>query len=225
MAANIRYERENILSDVSCETIRDVFLIAAASSGAANHAKSHVPLLYWNKLMDKNVRTFNVLRVKTTNNKDLFSSISPDHIILSLKGKKKETIINELLDILTAQGKLLNRDTALKDVLDREQTMSTAIPNGIAIPRAKTNAVQELTVAIGIKKSGVDFDSVLDDKTRIIILALAPPDKAKPFYKFLLAITTVLNDDTLRSKILTAKSPAEVVELLHKYHQHITPKG
>jgi mannitol/fructose-specific phosphotransferase system IIA component (Ntr-type) len=143
--------------------------------------------------------------------------ISAKNINLHLHGKTKEAIINELLDILSVQGRLLDRDIALKDILDREQTMSTAIPNGIAIPRAKTNVVQELTVAIGIKKSGVDFDSALNDKTHIIILALAPPDKAKPLYQFILAITAALNDDTLRSNILTAKTPDEVVELLRQY--------
>jgi PTS system nitrogen regulatory IIA component len=96
--------------------------------------------------------------------------------------------------------------------------MSTAIPNGIALPHAKTNAVQELTVAIGIKKSGLDFDSPFDDKTNIIVLALAPPNKAKPLYKFLLAITTALNDDSLRSELLLSKTPAKFVELLHQYH-------
>jgi PTS system nitrogen regulatory IIA component len=147
----------------------------------------------------------------------VLNPVSSKNISLNLHGKTKKTIINELLDILAAQDKLLNRDIALKDLLDREQTMSTAIPNGIALPHAKTNAVQELTVAIGIKKSGVDFDSPFDDKTRIIILALAPPNKAKPLYKFILAITAALNDDTLRSKILATKTPDEIVELLRQY--------
>jgi mannitol/fructose-specific phosphotransferase system IIA component (Ntr-type) len=109
----------------------------------------------------------------------LSNLISPENISLRLHGRTKEAVINELLDILAVCGKLLDRDTALKDLLAREQTMSTGIPNGIALPHAKTSAVQELTVAIGIKKSGVDFDSALDDKTRIVILALAPPEKAK----------------------------------------------
>jgi mannitol/fructose-specific phosphotransferase system IIA component (Ntr-type) len=146
-----------------------------------------------------------------------FAMVTADTITLNLTGKTKETVINELLDLLQASGKLLDRTTVLNDILDREQAMSTAIPNGIAIPRAKTNAVQELTVAIGIKKSGLDFDSPLDDKARIIILTLAPPNTAKHLYEFILAITTVLNDDTLRSKILAAKTPDEVVELLHQY--------
>lgn len=89
----------------------------------------------------------------------LFSKIVPRHIILDLKGKTEESVVNELFDILELQGKILNRAMALKDLLDREQTMSTGIPNGIAIPHAKTTAVQELTIAIGIQKSGIDFDS------------------------------------------------------------------
>jgi PTS system nitrogen regulatory IIA component len=159
----------------------------------------------------------NFLGLKPGNNKDLFSIVLPTQIIMKLAGKTKETIINEMLDRLVIQGKLLNRDTALKDLLDREQAMSTAIPNGIAIPHAKTNTVQDLTVVIGIKKSGVDFDSALDDKSRIIILTLTPPEKSKPLYKFLLAITTALSDNTLRSKILAAKTPDKVVELLRQY--------
>jgi PTS system nitrogen regulatory IIA component len=162
-------------------------------------------------------KTLTIMWSKTKNCKELFSIVLSEQIIIGLRGKTKESIINKLLDMLATQGKLLNRDLALKDLLAREQTMSTAILNGIAIPHAKTSAVQELTVAIGIKKSGLDFDSPLDDKARIIILALAPPDKPKPLYEFLLAITTVLNDDTLRSKTLTAKTPEEVANLLQEY--------
>jgi PTS system nitrogen regulatory IIA component len=167
--------------------------------------------------MDTAIMMPDIFGLETKISKHLFSTIVPDHIILNLKGKTKETIINELLDMLTAQGKLLDRDTALKDLLNREQAMSTAIPNGIAVPRAKTAAVQDLTIAIGIKKSGIDFDSPLDDKARIIILALAPLDKPKPLYEFLLAITAALNDATFRSKILSATTPEEVAELLRQH--------
>jgi mannitol/fructose-specific phosphotransferase system IIA component (Ntr-type) len=157
-------------------------------------------------------QTFTVMYPKTINN-----VVLPEQIIIGITGKTKKSVINELLDRLEKQGKLINRTTALKDILTREQTMSTGILNGIAIPRAKTNAVQELTVAIGIKKSGVDFDSPLEDKSLIIILALAPPDKSKPLNEFLIAITAAFNDDILRSKILAAKTPEEVVDLLRQY--------
>jgi mannitol/fructose-specific phosphotransferase system IIA component (Ntr-type) len=61
----------------------------------------------------------------------------------------------------------------------------------------------------------------LDDKTHIIILALAPFNKAKSLYKFLLAITIALNDDTLHSKLLAAKTSIEITELLQKYSKYV----
>jgi hypothetical protein len=77
--------------------------------------------------------------------------ITADTIILNLKEKTKETVISELLNLLQTNGKFLDHATVLNNILDRERVMSTAIPNGIAIPHTKTNAVQELTIAIGIK--------------------------------------------------------------------------
>jgi mannitol/fructose-specific phosphotransferase system IIA component (Ntr-type) len=62
-----------------------------------------------------------------------------------------------------------------------------------------------------------DLASPLASKVHIIILALAPSDMPNFLYKFLFAITTALNVDPLRSKILTAKTPDEVVELLRQY--------
>jgi mannitol/fructose-specific phosphotransferase system IIA component (Ntr-type) len=167
--------------------------------------------------MRTNSGLFSIIGSGKNNAGKLLDLIGPENISLNLKSTTKETAINELLDILSVQGKLIDRDTALADLLNREQTMSTGIPNGIAIPHAKTSGIQEMALALGIKKSGLDFDSALDDKTRIIILALAPPEKAKPLYQFLLTITAILNNDAARSELLAAKSPAEIVELLHKY--------
>jgi PTS system nitrogen regulatory IIA component len=160
----------------------------------------------------------NIIASRQSSKNTLLTLIKPEHILLNLKSRTKETVINELLDILKTSGELSDRTIAFNDLLDREQTMSTGIPNGIAIPHTKTNAVQELTIAVGIKKSGLDFDSPLDDKSNIIILTLAPPDKSKLLYEFLLAITAALNDGTLRSKILAAKTPEEVAELLRDYN-------
>jgi mannitol/fructose-specific phosphotransferase system IIA component (Ntr-type) len=167
--------------------------------------------------MDKISKLSDLIDFHKNNDRNILYLLQPEYININLKGQTKESVINELLDILETNNKLLDRVVALNDLLDREQAMSTGILNGIAIPHAKTTAVQELTTAIGIKKSGLDFDSPFDDKARIIILALAPPDKSKSLYEFLLAITAALNDGTLHSKILTAKTPEEVAELLKNY--------
>jgi mannitol/fructose-specific phosphotransferase system IIA component (Ntr-type) len=101
--------------------------------------------------MRKTNSLYTCIGQRKNNNTNHFSLFPPRHIKLTLKDKIKEAIINELLDILETNGKLFNRAAVLKDLMDREKIMSTAIPNGIAIPHAKTNAVRDLTAAIGIE--------------------------------------------------------------------------
>ena len=73
-----------------------------------------------------------------------------DCVEVPLEGKDKQSVIDELVDLLDAEGLLLDKDAALKAVLAREQTRSTGIGSGIAIPHGKCSAVKELVMAVGI---------------------------------------------------------------------------
>jgi hypothetical protein len=73
-------------------------------------------LLWCNNPMNEADKTFDIPRLKSKISKDLFSIISSGHITLNLKGKTKETVIRELLDILSTQGKLIDRAIVLNDL-------------------------------------------------------------------------------------------------------------
>jgi fructose-specific phosphotransferase system IIA component len=145
---------------------------------------------------------------------DLLSKIFPDCVSMALQGKTKEEIITELVDILAKKGRLLNRNKALKDILEREKSMSTGMQHGIALPHAKTDAVHSLVVAVGIKKEGVDFESLDGEKSRLFVLVVSPRKTDGSHVKFLTAIGTILKDAKRREEIINAASPEEVVRLL-----------
>ena len=63
-----------------------------------------------------------------------------------LENKDKEAVITELVDLLDANGLLLDRDMVLDAVLARERTRSTGTGAGIAIPHGKCNAVKKLVI-------------------------------------------------------------------------------
>ena len=156
------------------------------------------------ELMDKDGRT----------REDLLSLITPECTSISLKGGTKKEIITELVDILAAQGKLLNRDMVLADVLEREKSMSTGMEHGIALPHAKTDGVSGLAVAAGIRKEGVYFESADGEKARLFILTVSPRKVSGPHIQFLAAIGAVLVNDTVREKVIDAASPREAADLL-----------
>ena len=144
---------------------------------------------------------------------NLLSYISAEHTIISLKGETKEEIITELVDMLHEKGKILDRDMVLSDVWERENVMNTGMEHGIALPHAKTDGVDDLLVAVGIKKEGVDFGSVDGERSRIFIMMISPRKASVPYLEFLAAVGSVLNDETTRESVINAHT-AEVAAML-----------
>jgi fructose-specific phosphotransferase system IIA component len=137
---------------------------------------------------------------------DILSLVRPDCISLDLKGETKEEIIGELVDILDRRGRLEDRAQVLADVLQREKTMSTGMQHGIALPHGKTDGVRDIAIAVGIKKGGVDFESLDGEKSRLFIMVVSPRKTSGPHIQFLAAIGGVLKDEKLREEIIAADS-------------------
>jgi mannitol/fructose-specific phosphotransferase system IIA component (Ntr-type) len=131
-----------------------------------------------------------------------------------LKATTKEGIITELVEILAARHRLLDRDTVLNDVLEREKVMSTGMERGIALPHAKSDGVDDMAVAVGIKREGLDFESIDGRKSRLFILVVSPKKATVPHVQFLAAIGAVLADDATREAVINAGSPETAAELL-----------
>jgi len=81
-----------------------------------------------------------------------------ENIFLDLKSCKKQNIITEIIDRLHSAGMITNKEKVLESVMEREKKMTTGMEHGIALPHGKTDAVDDLVVAIGLKNEGVDFD-------------------------------------------------------------------
>ena len=116
--------------------------------------------------------------------------------------------------MLDAQKKLLNREMALYDVLEREKAMNTGMENGVALPHGRTDGIADLGVAIGIKNGGIDFGALDGEKSRLFILVVSPKKSSGPHIQFLAAIAAILMDESRREAVINAASPEEVVALL-----------
>ncbi len=146
------------------------------------------------------------------------SELLPGNLITAgLTGKSKFQLIEELLDLLHEGGKILDRELALKDVLAREGYLSTGLENGLAIPHAKTDGVNELVMSFGLKKDGVDFESLDNKPANLIFLVLSPRDTSGPHIRALAAITKNLKDAERRKTLLEAQSPEEIKNIFDSF--------
>ena len=140
--------------------------------------------------------------------------LTAETIRLDLKGATKEDILSEMVDLLMASGHIRDREAVLKAVADREKRMSTGMQNGIAIPHGKTDSVDCLVAALGIKRGGVDFGALDGQPSNIFVMTVSPDSRTGPHIQFLAEISRPLNDASVRAKLLAATSPDEVLHLL-----------
>jgi len=140
--------------------------------------------------------------------------LQPSCIKVPLEGKDKKTVITELVDLLNANGLLLDRQTVLDAVLAREETRSTGIGSRIAIPHGKCKAVKELVMSIGVTSEPVDFESVDGKPVTIIILLVSPADQTGPHIQALAQISRLMLNEEFKEGIETAPSAEQVYELL-----------
>lgn len=140
--------------------------------------------------------------------------LTKETILLTIKSDTKDGVIEEMLDVLVSAGKIKDRKAALKAVLEREKKMSTGLQNGIAIPHGKTDTLDCLVAAFGIKQEGMDFQSLDGEPSKLFVLTVSPASRTGPHIQFLADVSRILHDADTREKILAATSEDELLEIL-----------
>ncbi len=134
----------------------------------------------------------------------------------NLKSTDKKAIINELVDLLVASGKVKNADEIIKILLERESLGSTGIGLSIAIPHGKSSKISQMIGAIGISKNGVDFEALDGEPVYIFFLLLAPADSAGPHLKALARISRLLKDKYFRDSLKDATSKENLLAIIRR---------
>ena len=143
----------------------------------------------------------------------LLDLLSPEIVKIPIEAQTKSEIIRELIELLGAAGKIDDVPKAYDAVMAREAMGSTGLEMGIAVPHAKTDAVDTLTMSIGLSPVGVDFEAIDDQPSKLFFLILAPPDQSGPHIELLAEIARITRSQVFLRLLMSAVSPEEVVEL------------
>lgn len=145
----------------------------------------------------------------------LANLLSESQIIPSMVSGERWDAIAELVDGLVNAGKILeqDRDHVLESIRQREETMSTGIGFGIAIPHASSDRVDEVVAAFGRSKTGVQFDSLDGQPVFFIVLFVVPKDQFQTHLRTLAAIAKFLNDKSVRDDLASATDSAAILRV------------
>lgn len=145
--------------------------------------------------------------------------LSLNTIKLNLVATNKDEVINQLVDVLWNASKLNDKDLYKEEILKRESLSSTGIGERIAIPHAKTSAVKNASLALGIYKDGVDYDSLDGEPVNIVFMIAAPEGANNEHLETLSRLSVLLMNPEFKNGLLNAKTPQEVISLLDKFEE------
>src|SRR6201998_2357978 len=146
----------------------------------------------------------------------LGSLLSVDQIIPEMKSTERWAAIVELIDLLVEKGAVrkADRESVLAALRQREETMSTGIGFGIAIPHASSNCVNEVVAAFGRSSKGIEFDSLDNAPVKFVVLFVVPKDQFQVHLRTLAAIAKFLNDRNVREQLAAAPTPREILRII-----------
>lgn len=147
---------------------------------------------------------------------ELRSLLNEDLILAGLTSNEKFDVITELVDFLINKGTLQSvyREQALQALREREESMSTGMGEGVALPHATVDFLSEVVCALGIHHSGVDFDSSDNLPAHVIILMLVPIDRFREHVAALAGISRLMHTGRLKGRLRKSQSPREAMNII-----------
>ncbi len=144
--------------------------------------------------------------------------LSAETILPEMQATERYAAIAELVDLLVTHRQIdgPDRDTVLAALRAREETMSTGIGFGIAIPHASSDRVTKVVAAFGRSTKGIEFESLDNALVKFVVLFVVPKDQFQTHLRTLAAIAKFLNDRNVRERLGTAPTAADVLAVVEK---------
>jgi fructose-specific phosphotransferase system IIA component len=148
--------------------------------------------------------------------------LSTESIIIDPKVTDKGDVIRILATRLLGLDDA-RRDAVLKAVLEREAVMSTGVGNGIAIPHAKVDLLDNPIVAIASLNTPVDFDSPDGKPVDLVFLVAGSTNGNSQHLKILSALSRILIQHNFVVGLRNCRTSNEIFDKIQLADSHAVP--
>lgn len=128
--------------------------------------------------------------------------IDLDSMIMNLKSTDRAGVLDELAEVAFQNNLILDKESLIRKLNEREDLTSTAIGNGIAIPHIRkpsASIINEPKIVIGLSREGLDFKSPDGKLTRLFFLILS--DSEVVHLRILSRLAVILREGKTAEKL------------------------
>lgn len=138
--------------------------------------------------------------------------LTKENIILNLSAENQNQVIDELVNRLFENNIIENQKLFRDAIVKREEEISTAIGEGIAIPHAKSSTVKQAAIVMGRSLEGIKYGG---ENTNIFFMIAAPENASDEHLALLSKLSTFLMSETFRAKLILAKNDSDIISAIN----------
>lgn len=135
-------------------------------------------------------------------------------IKMGLRGRTKDEAVQELLELVRRERTDFDLEEVLQCIREREEVENTSYGHGFAFPHARTDAVNELHILIGISREGLIDKAADDTPVHMVCLLLTPSTIAKLYLQTLSGLATFARTPGILEKIRELSTPGDLIKLI-----------
>lgn len=124
--------------------------------------------------------------------------------IVDLDYDEKDAALEQLVRRLCRKLKIKDHQPILEDMLKREETASTFIGSGVAIPQSDADIDGEFAVIVGRSVEGINYDAARNAKVHVVVLVVANEKRIEEEQQieFLAKVSTFFKDEMVNRLIV-----------------------
>ncbi|WP_348225089.1 PTS sugar transporter subunit IIA [Vibrio parahaemolyticus] len=130
----------------------------------------------------------------------------------NLQANNKKEVFDELAKMLFENNRISRKEAFLTDIEARE-TLSMTSMDGIAYPHAKSKAVTEPAIAVGVKREGIEYGDEEGVKPTVFFM-IASPDNGADHHIYVLQELFGKFSEEFIEDIHNAKDENQILNIL-----------
>ncbi|EGQ9042884.1 PTS sugar transporter subunit IIA [Vibrio parahaemolyticus] len=130
----------------------------------------------------------------------------------NLQANNKKEVFEELAQMLFENNRISSKEAFVTDIEARE-TLSVTSMDGIAYPHAKSKAVTEPAIAVGVKREGIEYGDEEGVKPTVFFM-IASPDNGADHHIYVLQELFGKFSEEFIEDIHNAKDENQILNIL-----------
>ena len=140
----------------------------------------------------------------------------PGSVIWELKSTEKFDAIREIVSRARTftEHPGLDPGAFVEKVVERERLQSTGLGHGVAVAHGRTDQISSPRIALGVSRSGIDFDAVDGEPVHLIFIVANHPDQEVDYLHILSTLVGMVRNEMFRREILTCNHESAIRQKL-----------